>query len=51
MTLYAFRNPHVAFPALEAGVVCSGRAVSENSSIRSSCLFGEGRTASGRSFA
>ena len=24
MTLYAFRNPRVAFPALEAGAVCSG---------------------------
>ena len=41
MTLYAFRKPRVAFPALEVGVVCSGRAVSENSCIRGRCLFGE----------
>ena len=26
MTLEAFLNPRVAFPALETGVVCSGRA-------------------------
>ena len=24
MTLYALGNPHVAFPALKAGSVCSG---------------------------
>ena len=41
MTLYASRNPCVAFPALEAGVVCSGRAVFENSYIRGRCLFRE----------
>ena len=40
--MYAFRNTRVAFPALEADVVCSGRAVSENSCIRDRCLFGEG---------
>ena len=37
-----FRNPRVAFAALEAGGVCSIRAVSENSRIRGRCLFGEG---------
>ena len=42
MTLYAFRNPRAAFPALEAGGVCSGRAVFENSYIHGRCLFREG---------
>ena len=51
MTLYAFHNPRVAFPALAADVVCSGRAVSENSYIRGSCLFGEGSIAYDRLFA
>ena len=41
MTLYAFRNPRVTFPAFEAGVVGSGRAVSENSCIHGRYLFRE----------
>ena len=41
MTLYAFRNPSVAFPALEADVACSRRAVFKNSYIRGRCLFRE----------
>ena len=51
MTLYAFRNPRVALLALEVGVVCSGRAFSENSCIHGSCLFGEGSIAYDCSFA
>ena len=51
MTLHAFDNPRVAFPALAADAVCSGRAVSENSCIRGSCLFGEGSIAYDRLFA
>ena len=38
----ALGYPRVAFPALEAGVACSVRAVFENSYICGSCLFGEG---------
>ena len=49
MTLYAFHNPRVAFPALEAVAACSGRAVSKNSCVRGRCLFGEGLR-SGRVF-
>ena len=41
----------VAFLALEAGIVLPGRAVSENSCIRSSCLFGDGNIAYDRWFA
>ena len=51
MTLYAFRNPRVDFPALEAGFVRSGRAVFENWCIRASCLIREGSIAYDRSFA
>ena len=42
MTLKVFCNPCVAFPALDADVVCLGRTVSENSCIRGRCLFREG---------
>ena len=41
MTLHAFCNPRVAFSTLEAGVVCSGRAVFENLYIHGKCLFRE----------
>ena len=47
----ALGYPRVAFPALEAGVVLSGRAISENSCIRGRCLFGEGSIAYDRLFA
>ena len=47
----ALGYPRVAFPILEAGVVLSGTAVSENSCIRGRCLFGEGSIAYDRSFA
>ena len=43
MTLYAFRTPCVAFPALETGVICSGRAVVEDSYICGRCSFREDR--------
>ena len=36
MTLYAFRNPRVAFLDLKAGDVCSGRV-----SVRGKCLTGD----------
>ena len=42
MTLQPFGNPRVAFPVLEAGVVCSRSAVSEKSCICDRCLFREG---------
>ena len=43
--------PRVAFVTLIASFILSGRAVSENSCTRGSCLFGEGSIAYDRSFA
>ena len=47
----ALGHPRVAFLALVASVIISGRAVSENSCICGSCLFGKGSIACDRSFA
>ena len=47
----ALGYPLVAFPALGAGAILSGRVISENSCIRGRCLFEKGNIAYDRSFA
>ena len=46
MSLYAFHNPRVAFPALTAVVICSERV-----SVRGDCLTGDDSITYDRSFA
>ena len=46
MTLYAFGNPRVAFSALKAGVVCSGRV-----SVRDESFTGDDSITYDRPFA